>query len=369
MLYNSRTTRTAAACPWVGRGRGNNSEMVTATRAPARRALTAERLARILDLERTNGCHDRAVIGGLDAFLERHAEQSADVQELAWRLAPARYRELSPAARTTWLNAEIARLTGDATTAPAGAPAPAQPAATAKPAAVRALAEARAKAPPAPPAETALKDARLGIRHNQLACYEALGIATADDLLSHYPFRYHDFSATRSVRELHTGEEGAVSGVVVSVSAARWRGRMHGACKAQVRDTFGNLLAVTWFNQPWLASRLPTGSGIALVGKVGFNGRRGEVTMANPEFYLFDAREQYRGRLVPVYRSTRGLSQTMLRRHIEQALERYAEAIGEPLPGELRARHQLIGRRRAFLEIQTPALRGGAPCRAQARLR
>ena len=184
--------------------------MVTATRAPARRGLPAERLARILDLERTNGCHDRAVIRGLDAFLERHAEQSADVQELAWRLAPARYLELSPAARTTWLNAEIARLTGAAPAAPASAPAPAQPAATAKPAAAR----AQAKAPSAPPAETALKDAQLGIRHNQLACYEALGIATADDLLIHYPFRYHDFSATRSVRELHIGEEGAVSGVV-----------------------------------------------------------------------------------------------------------------------------------------------------------
>ena len=327
--------------------------MVTATRAPARRALTAERLARILDLERA-GAAMIARIGGLDAFLESQAGQSADVQELAWRLAPARYRELSPAARTTWLNAEIARLTGDATAAPAGAPAPAQPAATAKPAAVRARAEARAKAPPAPPAETALKDARLGIGHNQLACYEALGIATADDLLSHYPFRYHDFSATRSVRELHIGEEGAVSGVVVSVSAERWRGRMHGACKAQVRDAFGNMLAVTWFNQPWLATRLPTGSGIALAGKVGFNDRRGEVTMANPEFYLFDAREEYRGRLVPVYRSTRGLSQTMLRRHIEQALERYAEAIDEPLPDELRARHQLIGRRQAFREIHNP---------------
>ena len=344
--------------------------MVTATRTPARRALTAERLARILDLERAGGCHDRAVIGGLDAFLERHAGQSAEVQELASRLAPARYRELSPAVRTTWLNTEIARLSGAAPAAPASAPAPAQPAAPPKPAPVRARAKARAKAPPAPPAETALKDAQLGIRHKQLACYEALGIATADDLLSHYPFRYHDFSATRSVRELQIGEEGAVSGVVVSVSAERWRGRMHGACKAQVRDAFGNMLAVTWFNQPWLATRLPTGSGIALVGKVGFNDRRGEVTMANPEFYLFDAREQYRGRLVPVYRSTRGLSQTMLRRHIEQALERHAEAIDEPLPGELRARHQLIGRRQAFREIHNPPeLRGGAPCRAQARLR
>ena len=129
--------------------------MVTATRAPARRGLTTERLARILDLERAGGCHDRAVIGGLDAFLESQAGQSADVQELVQRLAPARYRELSPAARTTWLNTEIARLTGDATAAPAGAPAPAQPAATAKPAAVR----ARPKAPSAPPAETALKDA------------------------------------------------------------------------------------------------------------------------------------------------------------------------------------------------------------------
>ena len=158
--------------------------------------------------------------------------------------------------------------------------------------------------------------------------------------------------------------------MVVSVSAERWRGRMHGACKAQVRDTFGNMLAVTWFNQPWLATRLPQGSGIALVGKVGFNDRRGEVTMANPEFYLFDAREQYRGRLVPVYRSTRGLSQTMLRRHIEQALERYAEAIDEPLPGRAActppADRAAPGLPR---DPQPPALRGGAPCRAQARLR
>ena len=56
--------------PGQGASRGNNSEMVTATRAPARRGLTAERLVRILDLERAGGCHDRAVIGGLDAFLE-----------------------------------------------------------------------------------------------------------------------------------------------------------------------------------------------------------------------------------------------------------------------------------------------------------
>ena len=350
MLYDSGTTRAAAPAPGQGASRGNNSEMVTATRAPARRGLTAARLVRMLELERAAGCHDRAVIGGLDAFLDRQAGQSAEVQELAVRLAPARYRELSPAARATWLNTEIARLTDDAAAAPAGAPAPAQPAATPEPAAGR----ARAKAPSAPPAETALTDARLGIRRNELACYETLGIATVADLLIHYPFRYHDFSATRSVRELLIGEEGAVSGVVVSVTAERWRGRMHGACKAQVRDAFGNMLAVTWFNQPWLATRLPRGSGIALVGKVGFNGRRGEVTMANPEFYLFDAREEYRGRLVPVYRSTRGLSQTMLRRHIEKAIERYAEAIDEPLPGGLRARHKLIGRRQAFLEIHNP---------------
>ncbi len=350
MLYNNRTTRAAAPAPGQGASRGNNNEMVTATREPARRGLTAARLVRMLELERAAGCHDRAVIGGFDAFLDRQAGQSAEVRELAVRLAPVRYRELSPAARATWLNTEIARLTGVAAASPAGAPAPAQPAATPEPAAGR----ARAEAPSAPPAERALTDARLGIRGNELACYEALGIATVDDLLIHYPFRYHDFSATRSVRELLVGEEGSVSGVVVSVTAERWRGRMHGACKAEVRDAFGNMLAVTWFNQPWLATRLPRGSGIALVGKVGFNDRRGEVTMANPEFYLFDGREEYRGRLVPVYRSTRGLSQTKLRRHIEQAIERYAEAIDEPLPGGLRARHKLIGRRQAFLEIHNP---------------
>ena len=333
--------------------------MVTGTRAPGRRALTAERLARILELERASGCHDRAVIGGLDAFLDSQAGQSLDVQELARRLAPARYRELSPTERSAWLNAQIARLKGDVSPAPA-APAPAAPAAARAAAAAKAAgAKLRAtkkqgKKPPGAPAATDLKDSGLGIRSKQLERYEALGVATVEDLLIHYPFRYHDFSATRSVRELYIDEEGAVAGVIVSVTAERWRGRMKGACKAQVRDAQGHMLSVTWYNQPWLAPRLPKGSGIALVGKVGFNDRRGEVTMANPEFYLFDAREEYRGRLVPVYRSTTGLTQTMLRRHIEKALERYAEAIDEPLPDELRTRNELVGRRQAFLEMHNP---------------
>ena len=333
--------------------------MVTATRASARRALTAERLARMLDLERASGCHDRAVIGGLDAFLDNQAGQSPDVQELARCLAPARYRELAPTERSAWLNAQIARLKGDASPVPA-APTPRRSAAAAKAAGPKPQgtkkqgAKKQEPKPPGAPAATGLKDSRLGIRSKQIERYEVLGVSTVADLIGHYPFRYHDFSATRSVRELRIDEEGAVAGVIVSVTAERWSGRMKGVCKAQVRDAQGNMLAVAWYNQPWLASRLPKGSGIALVGKVGFNDRRGEVTMANPEFYLFDAREEYRGRLVPVYRSTKGLTQTILRRHIEKALERYAEAIDEPLPGELRARHELVGRRQAFLEMHNP---------------
>ena len=57
--------------PGQGASRGNSTrDGDRRPAAPARLALTVERLARILDLERTGGCHDRAVIGGLDAFLE-----------------------------------------------------------------------------------------------------------------------------------------------------------------------------------------------------------------------------------------------------------------------------------------------------------
>ena len=330
--------------------------MVTATRGPARRAFNAERLARMLDLERASGCHDRAVIGGLDAFLASQASQSPDVQDLVQSLRPTAYQKRSRAERAVWLGNEIARLKGQPAPLPEAPAHPSrsagQPAPTPEPPAP--AGRERPKKPPGDPAATSLRESRLGIRSKQIERYEALGVETVADLLQHYPFRYHDFSATRSIRELYIDEEGAVAGVLVSVSAERWSGRMKGACKAQVRDAQGNLLAVTWYNQPWLASRLPKGSGIALVGKVGFNDRRGEVTMANPEFYLFDAREEYRGRLVPVYRSTKGLTQTMLRRHIEKALERYAETIDEPLPEDLRTRHELVGRRQAFIEMHNP---------------
>src|SRR5690606_21685290 len=93
---------------------------------------------------------------------------------------------------------------------------------------------------------------------------------------------------------------------------------------------------------------------IVISGKVGLFNRN--KTMDNPEWERVTSEEDltHTGRLVPVYPLTQGLSQRVLRRIVKEAVDRFAEALKEPLPLDLRRRHKLPDLPKAIRQIHYP---------------
>src|SRR5207302_569332 len=93
-----------------------------------------------------------------------------------------------------------------------------------------------------------------------------LGLHTIRDLLEHRPRRYESAVEEVAIAALGGGEEVAISGEVLNVSARR-RGRLE-IVTARISDGPA-AVAATWFNQPWLEEQLRPGTHVRLRGKPG----------------------------------------------------------------------------------------------------
>ena len=184
---------------------------------------------------------------------------------------------------------------------------------------------------------------------------EKLGILTVADALQHFPARHNDFSQTVPISQLQIDVEQTVRGVVNQAREVRMgRGGRMRSTEATVSDESGASIRVTWFNQPFIAKSLSAGMPIALAGKVTVF--RGRPTFQNPEFERLElnADGTHTGRLVPVYPLTQGLPQRSLRGVIANLLERYGDRIEDPLPSEIRERHQILPLADAIRQIHYP---------------
>jgi ATP-dependent DNA helicase RecG len=154
----------------------------------------------------------------------------------------------------------------------------------------------------------------------------------------------------RRIAEL-VPEEHQTALVSVWSAAVVRLGRRPGT-QAMVGDETGTM-RVVWFNQPYLAAQLKANDRIVIAGKVAlFNGSK---AMENPEWERAgDADLTHTGRLVPVYPSTAGLSQRVLRRAVKECVGRFAGLTKEPLPPELRKRHKLPELTAALRQMHYP---------------
>ncbi|HET9244015.1 MAG TPA: ATP-dependent DNA helicase RecG [Gaiella sp.] len=169
-----------------------------------------------------------------------------------------------------------------------------------------------------------------------------LGIETIGDLLAHRPRRYESAAEERTIAELF-GEEEALLDVVVRRASGRRRGRLH-ILTAHVADATGDIRA-TWFNQPWLESKLTPGTRLRL------RGRRNRFGFQVSSFDIGEGVET--ADFAPVYPSTADLAQKTLRTLTESALP-LARDVGEPLPAPVRAHDELPLRGDAFVAIHRP---------------
>jgi len=182
------------------------------------------------------------------------------------------------------------------------------------------------------------------------------GIRTVGDLLFHVPRRHRDLR----IRQLGDLQPGETATVAVEVQGSQPRPFRKGRLRmvsVKVGDDSGHVRA-TWFNQPWVASKLTPGTALLLTGK--YSGRgfairewellsdassaggegAGDSEHPAQESPNSPRRDPQPETMVPIHGATEAIRPQQIRVWVSQAVELAPHAI-EGLPSELRARRRL----------------------------
>jgi ATP-dependent DNA helicase RecG len=201
---------------------------------------------------------------------------------------------------------------------------------------------------------SAIEVSRLhGISERRTKMLGELGIESVLDLVTTYPRRYIDRTRQADVSDLVSGDEAAVLASVQSVSSRRSR-----QGRAMVELTVGDgtgKLHIVFFNQPWRAKQLESGTEAIFFGKV--TEYRGRRQMANPVVDVVAGVTPGRRtlRILPVYPASAkvGLTSWEIGALVEEALARAGE-FADPVPDEWRTSLDLWGRTESFDTIHRP---------------
>ncbi|MFF0393859.1 ATP-dependent DNA helicase RecG [Kitasatospora sp. NPDC004615] len=186
---------------------------------------------------------------------------------------------------------------------------------------------------------------------------DSLKLRTVGDLLHHYPRRYVERGQLTSLDELDVDEHVTVLARIEKVTLIPFRGRKGDRLEVVVTDGRSRL-SLVFFNQGWRQKELKPGQQGLFAGKVGMFNRTRQL--ASPDYQLIDdeegssAAKQFAGRLIPVYPASAQLPSWKLSLCVELALTKHLADVGEPLPAELRAEHDLIPLPEALELIHRP---------------
>jgi len=194
-----------------------------------------------------------------------------------------------------------------------------------------------------------------GIGPKRAKNFMARGVNTIEELLYYFPCRYEDRRNFAKISGLKEGQFYTIKAQVLTGGQRNsWRKRGFSITEAAVGDSTGKLSCI-WFNQPYLKEYLKVGASLILYGKV--ERYKSRLQMSNPEFEFLDNQGDDSlnvGRIVPVYTLLQGFSQRSLRSLIKNALDEFLPKINDPLPFDLRSRHNLLNLAQSLLNIHFP---------------
>jgi ATP-dependent DNA helicase RecG len=195
-----------------------------------------------------------------------------------------------------------------------------------------------------------------GIGERRAEALERLDITRAQDLLWHLPHRYVDASTVTPLVKARVGEDVACVGKVVAKGVLPTRRGLR-IFHAVLRDESGALECV-WPGQAFLDRSIVVGQTLLVAGPVRFyHGRQ----MAPREYLILDEGGEQgnggwdRGKVLPVYPATAGLSHKVIRGLIERHLDALAALCAEILPDTLRRQFQLPVLAEALRAVHRPA--------------
>jgi len=192
-----------------------------------------------------------------------------------------------------------------------------------------------------------------GVGPRVAARLDAIGVRTVQDLLFHLPLRYQDKTRISEIGTLRAGDEALVSGEI-QLTQLRYGKRR--SLISMISDGTGRLLVRLFHFSEAQRRDLGRGRRVICFGEA----RRGPqgLEMVHPEYRLLpaDGEAPVETQLTPVYPTTEGLNQAMIRRLMLQALELLSHdgSLDELLPSEICRRLNFPPLREAVLHAHRP---------------
>ncbi len=173
---------------------------------------------------------------------------------------------------------------------------------------------------------------------------EQLDIRTVGDLLRHYPRRYADQGQLTPIASLTPGEDVTVVAEIRSCSSRPMQQKKGTIQQAVIFDGT-RTLNLTFFNQHRLPTMLKPGRQGLFAGRVTMYGKQRALQLTHPRYQLLDGDAdklaEFSRALIPVYPATKDLPSWTIQLCVRQAFD-VLDDPEDPLPVELRERHQLL---------------------------
>lgn len=182
-----------------------------------------------------------------------------------------------------------------------------------------------------------------GVGPRTTALLQKLHIYSVQDLLFHLPFRYQDRTHITPLNNLRVGDYAVIEAVVQSTQVSKGHKRASFLC--YLRDSTGHItLRFFYFNVQQQRALAKAGTRVRCFGEIRWGGSGFE--MVHPEYRIVNENSPtpVAEHLTPIYSITEGLTQTALRKLIEQALvllEKQPAMIAEYLPEKILQQFQL----------------------------
>lgn len=178
--------------------------------------------------------------------------------------------------------------------------------------------------------------------------FAILGVHTVSDLIENFPRRYEDYSAVSSIHDIHPGPV-TVEAVIKQAKGRYVRRGMHITEAVASDDT--DSIRLIWFNQPYRAAALKPDQKYFISGEYQLSHNR--FAIMNPSAELVSNFPVNTARIIPVYRETKGLTSTQIRKIIREVTPEMLNA-PETLPQWLINKENLISRGEALKTMHFP---------------
>ena len=202
------------------------------------------------------------------------------------------------------------------------------------------------------PGELPLKGLPLPGGSSLLRGLAKLGVTTVADLLTYLPRRYEDRREITPISELVGGSSATISARVTDLRVEKtWRRGVQRTIATLVDDS-GAVDAI-WYGRRFIERRLTVGTTIVATGRVKAMGWTTQLEA--PEFSPVGGGDQVSaGRIVPIYRLTRGVTALSLRRAVRALLDQFGADLVDPLPASVQSRNGLMPLAQAIEALHWP---------------